>query len=161
MVCLNRDRRTIATAANIRGRGQGSAPTAVALRPVAVVLRPYSASCKSRDGRGDQGVDRIKTCMGLRTFLAARPHPGAEAALPRPIISASAAVILRPPAAVLLRPPRRRAPASGEKVGGLDQRLKKHKAARTRTYLGAPRDRTAVHPYSASPSHLLCFVDLF
>ena len=78
-----------------------------------------SASCKSRGGGGEQGLDQIKKCVGGRTFLAARLQPGAETALLRPTISASAASILWPPAAVLLRP--------GRKVVELDQRLKNTK----------------------------------
>ena len=93
-------------------------------------------------------------------FHVSQQHPEAEAALPRPLISA--AVILRPPAAVLLllnpvavilRPAR--------EVGGVDQRLKTHTAARTRKYLGLPRGRTTVQPAAAPDlpapsSHLLC-----
>ena len=70
--------------------------------------------------------------MEGRTFLAARPHSGAETALPRPIISTFVASILWLIAAVLLRSPCVHAPASREKGGRVRSEIKKYKVACTR-----------------------------
>ena len=122
------------------------------------------ASCKSRGGGGEQGLDQIIKYKNMLEdvplsqrgrILRPRQHCHGTALL-RPTRSVSSASVLRLPAAVLLRPPRACSCVQGERWESSIRNLKAQTRSK-RTYLGVPRGRTTIHPSSASglptPSH--------